>query len=372
MPTSPTDAAARWLLHSGVQNPPGTENAARASIGGAFNAWFDPATYSYSYVYTEITGYAVTTLTYLFARTHDAEYLTRARQAGDWLLSIQTPDGAMPTAVRYAEGDFKSPHAHTFDVGMVLNGLVCLYNATQDQRYLTGARKAADWLIRFQNADNSLAAHVTMDGKVEDTSDTWSTQPGSYHAKIAIGFLNLFRATEDVRYRAAAVGLCEYALTRQQPDGQFYTYGKEQGTNLHPHCYSAEGLWVAGQFLSEERYTEAARRATEWALAHTKEGIVPRHKHETFNYNERVDILAQAYRLFVVFGLADAKEAQKLKQELLDRQYQGEIETQRGGFIFGKMSDGRPAPHINCWVTMFALQALMMETDGLPDPFFLV
>lgn len=373
MHANPTDAAARWLLHSGIQNPPGAKNANGADIGGAFNAWFDPETNSYSYVYSEITGYALTALMYLYGEKGEDLYRTHARQAADWLISTQTKEGAFPTALRYAENDFKSPHFHTFDVGMVLNGLLCLYDSTKEERYLESARKAADWLIRFQNPDGSLAAHVTAEGEVTDTPTTWSTQPGSYHAKIAIGLLHFFRASGDERYRTAAVNLCEYALTRQQPDGQFYTYGEEQGTNFHPHFYSAEGLWVVGTIIQEKRYLDAAHRATMWAHTHTKDGIVPRHKHAEFNYNERVDVLAQGYRMFALHGLADSTEAKTLRGVLLSRQYNKDNQSQHGGFTFGVTSDGHQLPHINCWVTMFALQALLLGESGmLPEPLFLI
>ena len=33
---------------------------------------------------------------------------------------------------------------------------------------------------------------------------------------------------------------------------------------LHPHCYAAEGLLVAGQILNEKSFLESARKAVIW------------------------------------------------------------------------------------------------------------
>ena len=51
-------SAKDWLVNSGIQNTKGDE------IGG-FNAWYDLGANEYSYVYSEITGYGITTLLFL-------------------------------------------------------------------------------------------------------------------------------------------------------------------------------------------------------------------------------------------------------------------------------------------------------------------
>lgn len=367
-----TQAVANWLLHSGIQNPDGSVDQHGVSVAGAFNSWFDLGTNRHSYVYSEISGYALTMLLYLHNATQEEIYLERAYKVADWLVATQRAEGGFETALYHPGTPATKPSAyHTFDVGMVLDGLVNMYALTKVEKYLTASKKAAAWLMKYQNHAGALAAQISSAGEVVDTSRTWSTQSGSYHAKIAMGLLNLFSITNEETYKQSAIRLCEYALTRQQNDGQFYTYGEEKGSNLHPFLYSAEGLYAAGAFLKEERYTVASRKAVEWVHAHIQNGLVPRHKHgEVSNYNERVDILSQAYRLFRVFGLTDT-ETESVRTSILKYQYFGDNATQHGGFLFGKLSDGTKTNHVNCWVTMFALQALLTRGE-FSNPFYLV
>jgi len=251
--------------------------------------------------------------------------------------------------------------------------LANLYRYNKDEKYLLAARKAADWLISFQDTDGSIAAQVGKDdGLIKDHSKTWSTQAGPYHAKLAIGFLNIYDLTNEEKYKIAAEKLCNYALTKQKQDGQFLTYGDLDGTNLHPHAYSAEGLYVAGMFLKNQEYLNAAKKGVEWALLNTKDGIVPRHKHgEVFNYNERVDILAQISRLAILLGISD-KKIDEILLSIKKYQYFGPNKSQVGGFLFGKMSNGIEAKHVNSWVSMFALQALILDDEKKLENLFLL
>ncbi len=353
-----------WFLYSGVQNTVNTLDSDGNDLAGSFNAWYDLENNQFSYTYSEITGYALTTFLYLYNITNDNIFLERAIIIGDWLLKKQNINGAFLTAYYHQKniGPSKPEEFHSFDVGMIANGLANLYRNNKDEKYLIAARKAADWLISFQDKNGSIAAQVgQVDGLIKDNNRTWSTQAGPYHAKLAIGFLNIYDLTLEEKYKQAAEKLCNYALTKQKEDGQFLTYGDLNGTNLHPHAYSAEGLYVAGIFLKNKLYLNAAKRAIEWALLYTKNGIVPRHKHEeVFNYNERVDILSQISRLAILLDISD-KKISEILLVIKKHQYFGPNKSQVGGFLFGTMSDGLEAKHVNSWVSMFALQALILE-----------
>lgn len=369
------NAAIDWFLDSGVQNKKHTLDSEGNDLGGSFNAWYDLEKEQFSYAYSEITGYALTTFLYLYEVTSDNVFLERAIIIGDWLLKNQNSNGAFLTAYYHVKknGPVKPEEFHSFDIGMIANGLANLYRNSKDENYLVAAKKAADWLIYFQDKNGSIAAQVgKIDGLIKDNNKTWSTQAGPYHAKLAIGFLNIYDLTTEEKYKEAAEKLCNYALTKQKEDGQFLTYGDLNGTNLHPHAYSAEGLYVAGMFLSNKKYLAAAHKATEWSLLYTKDGITPRHKHEeVFNYNERVDILSQISRLAILLEISDKKIVEILSV-IKKYQYFGQNKSQVGGFLFGKMSNGVEAKHVNSWVSMFALQALILEEERILDNLFLL
>jgi methionyl-tRNA formyltransferase len=361
-----------WFLNSGIQNPTGAKDVDGKDVGGGFNAWFNPTSKKFSYIYTEISGYAITTLVYFFKEFKEQIFLDKAKHVGDWLLSIQDVSGAFPTAFYFDNKENKPKEFVTFDIGMVLNGLVNLFRETNEEKYLNSAKKTADWLLKYIKEDGSIAAMVDYEGNAKDYDLTWSTQSGSFHSKIGIGLLNLFDITKEQRYKEAAVGLCNFALTKQKKDGQFLTYGKLLGTNLHPHSYSAEGLFVAGKYLNNEIFFKASQKATEWAVMNTKDGVAPRLKHDdTFNYNERVDILAQVYRLSRIFSLENMETA-KLLNKIISYQSTESDNRCYGGFIFGKSSSGEKLPHVNAWVSMFASQAIILSKKSKEVPLFLL
>jgi hypothetical protein len=68
-----------------------------AQHAGGFPAWIDADTGEIPYVYAEISGYLVTYMCWQYARTGDQRFLTSARRAADWLIDspvYHAPTGA--------------------------------------------------------------------------------------------------------------------------------------------------------------------------------------------------------------------------------------------------------------------------------------
>ena len=61
------DLATRWVEKSGIQNLSG-KNA------GSINAWYDPKRKKYSFIYSEINGYFLTTSVYLYKKTRNIKF----------------------------------------------------------------------------------------------------------------------------------------------------------------------------------------------------------------------------------------------------------------------------------------------------------
>ena len=386
-PASALDAAARraaaWLMESGAQI-----QSADASIDGGFVSWYDAETQSYPYVYSEITGYALTMLTVMHRRTGEAKYLDRAVQAARWLMrTAHSGTGGFRCLVplHTSRFDYKVDQIYTFDCGVILSGLVNVYRATQLPDVLAAAVRVADWLVGpAQKARGFQPMYeITPSGGAFVESDAeWSLSAGSYHTKIAIGLLNLFDVVKEPRYLSGVTNACDYALTFQEENGRFATFPAGRGTNSHPHAYSAEGLWVVGSVLGRRDYLDASAAATGWLLdMQSPEGVIPRHYHNgAALYNERVDVLSQALRLAVIHR-ADGRISRDIQPNLdslialiLRNQLASDDRRIDGGFSFGRLSDGTVMPHVNVWVTMFALQALNAYADAqsgrLDFPFF--
>jgi hypothetical protein len=109
--------------------------------------------------YPETTGYLIPTLLEHAAQTGDVQYRERAFRAADWLLTLQFPDGSFP-------GGFatKEDGPSVFNTGQILNGLVAISAEADGSRYVRPASKAADWLVKMQSEDGAWRS-ATYEGR---------------------------------------------------------------------------------------------------------------------------------------------------------------------------------------------------------------
>ncbi|MFH0832250.1 MAG: hypothetical protein V1900_00815 [Candidatus Aenigmatarchaeota archaeon] len=339
---------ADWLLNSGIQNISDNE------WNGGFNAWYNLDKKEYAYVYSEITGYGITTLLQLHKLTGRGIFLDRAMLAANWLINIAMENNY--TRARYYENGFDNT-VYSFDNGMVLFGLANLYRLTQMEKYLDFSVKIADFLLGMQKSDGLFySIYDTGEKKNLNIGDKWSTVSGSYHAKLSLGLLAVHDILNEAKYRKAAIKVCEESI-KFQKNGRFLTLGNE--THLHPHSYSAEGLLYAGLKLDKNRFVESALNAVVWSLNNQQEdGGMP--SSYPSDKNERNDVLAQTLRLGTIFlqqkDINEKERIEKLRKRLLESQ---NLSTEhKGGFFYG-FENGKKLNHINSWVSMFALQALI-------------
>lgn len=352
------ELAKNWLLNSGIQNLEGEHK-------GAFNSWFDIDKKGYPYLYSEITGYGITTLIYLYDLSKEEIFLERAKLAADWLITKAThSSGGILCRYFYKKtefmGSFESEEMFLFDNGMVLNGITSLYEATKDEKYLKFSKKLADFIISKQKEDGSFyAVYDVKNKKLVDNGKKWSTQSGAFHNKISIGLTNLYKITEDKEYKKSAMKICDYSLKFFKDNGRVVTFSKTGNSLFHPHCYAAEGLYVAGKYLKNKKYLEYSKRATQYLFSTQKSngGIPQFFKNDKLIEFERSDILGQSLRLGVLNSINNEK-LDKLARKLL--KFQNLDKKQNGGFRYGYDDQGNRYEHINSWCTMFALQALIL------------
>ncbi|MBN2067707.1 MAG: hypothetical protein JW744_04525 [Candidatus Diapherotrites archaeon] len=352
--------AQNWLLHSGIQ-----------AKSGAFNSWLDLDSETYPFAYSEITGYALTTLVFLNGEGKGS-HIESASSAAKWLEEeAVTKEGAVK-ARQYHDANqadkrfsFKEGNIFSFDCGMVMKGFLSFYNQTGKKSYLAAAKRIASFLDEKMGRKGEMHAVYNLNSrKFLDSSSKWSWQPGAYHAKNAIAYIQLSEATGDKSLLETAKNLCESALKMQEPSGRFVTSAKDKSTHLHPHCYAAEGLLYAGTKLGEKRFVEAAKKAAEWAISNqAKNGGINPFFDGSWNSNQRSDVIAQVLRLYSALNSTGNIEkkysanAKLLEERLVSFQNLQEGQ-QQGGFFYGKELDGNPRNSLNSWCTMFALQAL--------------
>lgn len=357
---SSTDLIADWILSSGIQSP-----------AGGFFSWYDLDKRAHSYLYSEITGYGITTLLFLYSISGDKVYIKRAEKAADWIIKAAMHQcGGVRTRLYKddkkadREYSFSGARIFSFDTGMVLYGMVNIYKVTGKKKYLDASVRLAEFLLdKVQRKDGSLAPiyDANIDEQIEP-SDKWSNQSSGFHAKVSMGLAGLFNATQKSIYKNAAISLCNYAISTQHRSGRFITDRILKTTHIHPHSYAAEGLWYTGNSLKVPGFIKSAKKAVGWIFAHVSaSGVNELYDpvEDSFNNFQRSDILAQVLRLGL-FCCADSDKIDNLKDTLLSYQFTDTTTKHRGGFFYSKEKRD-----LNSWCSMFALQALALYSTKI-------
>jgi mannose-1-phosphate guanylyltransferase len=335
------------------------------------------------FLFSEVTGYAIRDLLLLHSITGERIYLNKALQAADWLIYTASNEIGWIRTRYYFEQDtdenrgldsFTGGNIFSFDNGICLNGLVALYEAIKSQAVgkFTMKENLQPLAEKIHVLAGNLVAIINRDGSIPAICDDlgtelqfenprWSQQRGSFQAKIAEALAELYRVTLEEQYADAARQLCRFAISWQKPDGRFITDAKGN-TQLHPHCYSAEGVFRVGIILKEESFIASARRATEWALSQCHKGQIAQEIGDTIHglSCHRTDAQAQVLRL----------GAQLLQAEILDEKYWQPISDlaesvlamkhpQEGYFRYGYYEDGTESKTLSYWTNMFAFHSLL-------------
>ena len=345
-----------------------------------------------AFLFTEVTGYAIRELMTLYKMTADLRHFEHAWRAGAWLLNFAaSPEGWMRTRHYFEHDDnpdralysFAHGNIFSFDSGICLNGLAALCEATRDpalmqhlaqrpellglisvDQLVAGSLALGDRLAALVNDKGSVPAIFNPrigQKELRFKNPRWSQIRGSFHAKIAEALSELYLFSQDAKHAAAARRLCEFALTRQLADGRFAT-DKDGNTQLHPHCYSAEGVLRTGQVLGEERFIDSARKATDWALGLCERGVIPQEFGPTIKKASpfRTDALSQVLRLGARLIECNHGEETWWKplSELAGRVLS--MKDPRDGFYrYGFYEYQTPSKTVSYWTNNFAFSALL-------------
>ena len=198
------------------------------------------------------------------------------RNAADWLLRVQKPDGSW--AVAYADADNSEAFADLKDYRPTFYGLLVAYRILGDKKYLDGAVRGADWLLK-----EAVGPQHWL-GVCGDTRFA----PDFATAQAAQALLELHDLTGDKKYLDAAIETARFYTTsvytnpiastrqvsvkgtpRQQweitTSGLSYEHGGIIGsTNLHGPILLAShaGMFVRMHRLTGDRiFLDMARAA---------------------------------------------------------------------------------------------------------------
>ena len=337
------EAAGRWFLQSGIQEPDGGVARYYRSNEGR-NA---P-------VSTEITGYTLSALLFLHQRTGNPAYLDAAHRAACFLTRAAWDRalGTFPFEQMNGNGGF----AYFFDCGIIVRGLVSAWRVTQESEFLDAAVAGGRSMLADFAGQRTIHPILALPKKhpVEQPA-RWSTRPGCYQLKSALAWQELFEVTGEDEFRRGYEKALEYAL---ESDPKFLPGTDERHgvmDRLHAYSYFLEGLLPV---LDRPECASAFRRGVDRAAGYLREIAPSFARSDVYAQVLRVRILGDARGALELDEAAAAHEA----EQAASFQSSSTDPSHDGGFVFGR-KEGADLPFMNPVSTAFCVQALALWQD---------
>ncbi len=331
-----------WFLRSGIQEP-----------NGGIARYYHSDVQRNARVSTEITGYGISTLVYLYDQTGDAAYREAASRAGQFLLHRAWNARLQAFPFEHADSSAK-PEAlsYFFDTGIIIRGLLALARLTNDGEYRDVAIQVGVTMATDFVAGDSYHPVIALPAKTPlPWLPKWSRNPGCYQLKSAMAWHDLYETTGDRQflawYRTA------FTIAISQHDG-FLPGDSDESTmdRLHAYCYFLEGL-LPFSAKPEGQLVLAAGIAR-----------VSSYLRQIAPVFARSDVYAQLLRLRLLAGTGEAaplnlEEAAEEAAHIPEFQFSHTDLRIGGGFWFGRKGP-KLLPFVNPVSTAFCLQALDM------------
>jgi mannose-1-phosphate guanylyltransferase/nucleoside phosphorylase len=346
------------------------------NTGAVFESGRDDG--SPKFLFTEATGYAIKDFLLLYSLTGEKDYLGKAKKSAEWIRNNAIdPCGGVKTRYFFekdaeaslADLSFNGRRIYSFDTAICLSGLVALYNITKDKSIEELCLKMGNFLVAYMVSEfgQVSAIYDAANDTIIPATAKWSQRFGAFHSKVAEALIDLYSVTQIDVYRTKAISICNETLKFQMPDGNFET--SVDKTELHPHCYAAEGLLHVGQKTNNKEFVNAAYRAIEWALSKSENGEIPQVFHLDENGGAgplarfRTDSIAQVLALaadMFLSGKLDKKYHQRMHDIAL-KLLEMKPDTDkyfRYGFYEELFNGKLESDTLSYWTNMFCLRAL--------------
>ncbi len=213
--------------------------------------------------YPETTGYIIPTMLHFGRNGAETEPMQRARRMADWLVRIQLPCGGF----QGGKIDSRPMVPVTFNTGQILLGLAAVEHAFGN--YLGAMHRAADWLVKTQDADGCWRQHPTP-----------FAIPGekAYETHVAWGLFEAARIDSSRGYGEAGMANVRWALGLVNANGWIREccLGGPDTPLTHTIGYALRGILEAYRFSKDPTLLEAARRTSDGLLtAQRGDGFLP-------------------------------------------------------------------------------------------------
>ena len=213
------------------------------------------------------TALSIFTLLDLYERTDDSRYLESAKLGGDWLTTMQRPDGVMYAYKNEASGGewaYGENESLLYN-GQVLSALSRLYITSGETRYYDVAERIAQ----------HFSARVEKEGCFLGDDYRWANPISS--AWVAMSLLDFYRINQEDYYKDIILK-CSAELLERQPkniSNPLYSGSWYRAYSTSGNGWLAEVMMTMYRFCQEQntdgcdKYEEAIIRAIRWIIQNT-------------------------------------------------------------------------------------------------------
>jgi hypothetical protein len=194
-------------------------------------------------------AYFIYTFLHYHAYSREDEWLVRARDLADWNLSHSTPPEAAWSHLPWSAwskgkpgGSADKESLEPDKAAFLGRAYLELFDATKDQKYLDGAKRIADTLVRKQREDGSWPFRV-IPGDSKVFQDV-----GGAPVFFVEFFETLLKQTDVAEYRTAHDKALQLMLARNVERGEWGTYHEDIKERPTTHL-SAEPMSFTARYL---------------------------------------------------------------------------------------------------------------------------
>jgi len=212
------------------------------------------------------TALSIFTLLDLYERTDDPQYLESARLGGDWLTTMQKPDGWMKAHKEYNDGEWVYGEKKSLLYnGQVLAALSRLYGVTGEKKYYDAAEQIAQ---RFTEKVEKEGSYLGDDYRSKNPiSSAW----------VIMSLIDFYKVNPDEYYKNIIFKNSSELLERQQldTDKPLYYGTWERAYSTSGNGWLAEVMVEVYKFYQEQnmdgydKYKEAAIKVIWWIIQNT-------------------------------------------------------------------------------------------------------
>ncbi len=197
---------------------------------------------------------------YLGLPRADVDLAARLNLAVDWLKTAHESTGCRGVSAGYSLAGRKWEKAYRETTGYIIPSFLAYGTKFEKQEFIDQAILMGEWEMQVQNKNGSFG---------EEKEDDSVSQKVFNAGQVIIGFVALYRFTNNNDFLAAAKKAADWLVSVQKPEG-FWV----ETDDREPKTYQARVSWallLVWQETGQKKYYQSSLENIEWVLSRQKE-----------------------------------------------------------------------------------------------------